>query len=142
MSEVEREGEAKHTMEDSPPRGKKQRLVSESSSAGDGAHPTADGDCNDNDSNGKEEQDDAGSASGSDSEDDDGSNSDSDDSSASIEDEELSGLLWPTRDGVKHADPQEQMQALVQDMMAMREENAELLEQHVERLKKRKAPAT
>ena len=61
------------------------------------------------------------------------------DSSASIEDEEISSLLWPTRNGVKHDDPQEQMQALVQDMMRMREENANLLEQHIERLNKRKA---
>ena len=155
MSEAEEE--SKPTT-DSPPRVKKPRLVSEesSSSPGDGPQQTKDGEDDENDSKSagaeeeEEEEDGSASGSGSDSQgddgddDDDGSSSnsdDSDDDSDSIEEEELSGLLWPTRDGVKHADPQEQMQALVQDMMAMREENANLMEQHVEGLKKRKAPA-
>lgn len=66
------------------------------------------------------------------------SDGDSEDS-ASISDEEFSSLLWPTRDGVKSSDPQEQMQNLMEDMLAMRQENARLLEEHSERLKKRKA---
>jgi hypothetical protein len=57
-------------------------------------------------------------------------------SSSDMDEAELSGMLWPTRDGTKHDDPQLQMQALLHDMHAMREENA----QHVERLNKRKTP--
>ena len=63
-----------------------------------------------------------------------GSDEDNDNSSSSsIAEEELSSLLWPTRSGVKHEDPQMQMQALLEDMHAMKQENINL-----QRLNKRK----
>ena len=67
---------------------------------------------------------------------DDNDDDDSESSEDSIDEEEFSSLLWPTRDGVKHPDPQQQMQNLMQDMLAMRQENADLL---VQAASKRKA---
>ena len=87
---------------------------------------------------GEEEEGNEEEESGTENESENDSDGDSDDSE-SIDDQEFSSLLWPTRDGVKHPDPQQQMQNLMQDMLAMRQENAQLLEEHAERLRKRKS---
>lgn len=86
----------------------------------------------------EEEEDDVDEGSGGGNDDEEASDDDSDDDSdeCSIEDEELSSMLWPTRDGVKHPDPQQQMQNLMQDMLAMRQENAQLLTEAVKNKRK------